>query len=491
MSIAKKALVGAIWASGANYISQGVGLYSTALLGRLILIYQFGVFDTANSLVQFIFILSAFSFNITIAQSHEERPHLYSTAFVLNIGLSIASLLLTGVAVFGYSYFRTLTVTEVTVIFSLLIANVLNLFGQHFDAILQRNLEFKKISMISFVMNLINPLAAVSLALLGAGVWSLVAGQLAAAVVFLAGGWWFAGWRVSLAFSRETARWFLVQGSKFLGSRSLEVVYAELGSIVIKSMNSYEQVGIYGRASKIAQYPARIVSPAIINVALPVYAKMKVEMPRLSDAFGLVNFFLIRILLPFGLIFLLAPETFMTGLLGESWAPSAPVLRILAVFAVLFPIVENIRVLFYSLGRPEEVAKVRLLQIVVYIPLLVVLVKVMGITGAAVALVASIVVTYGFFLIRLRSVLDYPAIRTIGIPVLVAFVTFGVYSVLPLPVTSSRILSLLFSSVVIFVIFAICEALLEGRLILHHVRFLKSTLTQPTSEELEARTHEK
>jgi O-antigen/teichoic acid export membrane protein len=491
MSIAKKALIGAIWASGANYLSQAVGFFSQAVLGRLILIYQFGVFDTANSLVQFIFILSAFSFNITIIQTNEDRPHLYSTAFVLNIALSVASLVLTALTVFGYSFLRAMDPTEVAVIFVLSLANILNLFGQHFDAILQRRLEFKKISAISFMMNLINPVAAVAFAFLGAGVWSIVAGQIAAGAVFLAGSWWFADWKVSLHFSRETARWFLVQGSKFLSSRTLEVVYDQLDRLVIKSMNSADQVGIYGRANNIARYPTKIVSPAITNVALPVYAKMKGNNAQLSEAFGLVNFFLIRILLPGGLLFALAPEAFMTALLGESWAPAAPVLRILALYAVLFPIVENLRVLFYSLGKPEEVAKVRVVQIVVYIPLLFFLVKVMGIAGAAVALVASIIVTYGVFLIRLRGVISYSVLKTIGTPVVVAAITYVLYVILPIPASSSRILSLLFSSAAIFLIFGACEALLEGRIIRHHLRFLKSTLTQPTSEELESQGNEK
>ncbi|MBL0173775.1 MAG: oligosaccharide flippase family protein [Ignavibacteria bacterium] len=95
MSIAKKALTGVIWTSGVNYITQGVE-FSTVLLGRLLLEQQFGLFDVGKSIIEFIFILSAFSFNMSIAQCHEERPHLYSTAFVLNIALCAAILVITG-----------------------------------------------------------------------------------------------------------------------------------------------------------------------------------------------------------------------------------------------------------------------------------------------------------------------------------------------------------------------------------------------------------
>ena len=491
MSIAKKAIVGALWASGANYISQGVGFFSQAILGRLLLTQQFGLFDTANSIIEFIFILSAFSFNISIIQSQKDRPLLYSTAFALNIALSVVCLLLTACTVLGYSFFRTLSQAEIAVMFSLSVAKIINLFGQHFDAILQRNLEFKKISIISFFMNLANPATAVLLAIAGAGVWSIVAGQVVAGAVFLGGSWWFANWTLSIAYSRDTARWFLSQGWKFLWSRSLEVVSTELDRIVIKSMNSYEQVGIYSRANNIARYPTRIVSPAITNVALPVYAKLNADAAQLSEAYGLVNFFLVRILLPFGLVFLLVPEVFMTALLGESWGPSGPVLRILALYAVLFPVIENIRVLFYSIGKPEAVAKVRVVQIAVYVPLLVILVQHFGILGAAWAVLISIVVTYAAFLIWLRKEIDFSMLKTVGVPLLITAGTYAVFRLLPLPHIESRILSFLFSSVLIFLIFAASEALLEGRFILQRVRFLKSTLLQPTSEELQAASREK
>jgi len=209
VTIAKRALMGVLWSSGSNYISQAVGMLSQAVLGRLILEQEYGLFATANSMIQFVFIISAFSFNIAMIQSAEDKDRLYPTAFVLSILLSAVSIVMTLIAAAGYSFFRALTQTEFAVILSLALVNILNLFGQHFDAILQRNFEFKKISAISLAMNLLNPLVAVALAFAGAGVWSIVAGQLSAGIVFLLGSYLFAGWKVSLNFSRDPAVWFL------------------------------------------------------------------------------------------------------------------------------------------------------------------------------------------------------------------------------------------------------------------------------------------
>jgi O-antigen/teichoic acid export membrane protein len=476
VSIARKALVGAIWASGANYLSQGVGFIALAILGRLLLEADFGLFATANSIVQFIFILSAFSFNLSIIQCNEQRNALYSTALIMITGLSLASLFLTAASVFVYSQFRVLTEIEIAVILSLACANILNLFGQLFDAILQRNLEFKKTSAISFVMNLTNPAVAITLAFLGAGIWSMVAGQVAASVIFILGGYLYAGWRPTVDFDKTTARWFLVMGWKFMGSRALEVVYTELDRLVVKSMNSYAQVGLYDRAAMAARYPARVVTPAIINVALPVYSRLKGDAQQLSDAYTLVNYFLVRTLLPFGLIFLLIPDAFMVAVLGGKWIHAAPVLKILAVYAVLHPMVENFRVLFYSLGRPEVVAKVRVLQIIVYIPTLIGFVAWIGIEGAAWSLLVSIIATYIAFGVVARNSVRYPLVKTITVPAIVAVLTVAVFFLIPLPEFQSPIVALLIKSVIITAIFVFFEILFEGRTLLRHLSYFRGLL---------------
>jgi O-antigen/teichoic acid export membrane protein len=483
MSLARKAIIGAMWTSGSNYFSQGVGFLSQAVLGRLLLEQDYGLFATANSIIQFIFILSAFSFNLSITQCHEQKDKLYGTAFILYIIISIASLLLTAVAVACYSFFRVLSILEISVIVSLAIANIFNLFGQLFDAILQRNLEFKKVSVISFIMNVANPSVAILLAFSGAGVWSMVAGQIIAGFIFMGGGYLYAGWRIKFEYSRETITWYLHLGWRFLGSRALEVVYSELDRLVIKSMNNYNQVGIYDRANLAARYPARVVTPAIISVAFPVYSKVKNEKNRLSDAYGLVNYFLVRVMLPFGLIFFLIPDQFMVAVFGTRWLPSAEVLRILALYAVLHPVVENVRVLFYSLGKPEEVAKVRFLQILVYIPLLWFFVWKQGITGAAYAILISIVITYALFVLRMLKYVDFSFLKTVIYPFVFTAFTIGCWHVIPLPVIENKIIGMIVFSIIIFTIFLLWTVIFEHRELFRRIRYLRATLVETTTSE--------
>lgn len=481
MTVARKAIIGALWTSGANYSSQAIGFVAQAILGRLLLEEEYGLFATANSIIQFIFILSAFSFNMALIQTQEIKEKMYETALTLNVGLSVLSLILTAASVLGYSFFRALSALEVAVIFSLSIANIFNLFGQLFDAILQRNLEFKKTSGIAFAMNLANPLVAVALAFSGAGVWSVIGGQLVAGIVFLGGSYLYSGWKIQFGLSHETARWFFELGWKFLGSRSLEVVYTELDRLIIKSMNSYEQVGIYDRAMLAARYPARVVTPSIINVALPVYSKVQNDANKLSDGYSLVNFFLIRSLLPFGLVFFLIPESFMVGIFGERWISSAGVLKALAAYSVVHPIVENLRVLFYSLGKPEIVAQVRAVQVIIYVPLLALAVMNFGIMGAAWAVVATTVLTYVLFLFRASRHIEYRIWRTFLVPVVFAVLAGLIFSVLPQVDFGIPLLDLGTSAVVIAGLFLLFELIFERKEIIVRLKYFRSSLSRQES----------
>ena len=198
MSLGKKALVGSIWSTSVNYLGQGIGFLSQAILGRCLLESDFGIFATVNSFIQFIFMLSAFSFNMSMIQAQEEHEELVPTALILTMALSAVSLLIAGISIGVFSFYRNITTSEMWVFWVLAFVNIANLFGQLFDAVLQRGLEFKKIAFVTIGTGLVNPVVAVVLALQGYGVWSLVYGQVSAAVFFLGGNFLISRWKIRL-----------------------------------------------------------------------------------------------------------------------------------------------------------------------------------------------------------------------------------------------------------------------------------------------------
>ena len=131
-------------------------------------------------------------------------------------------------------------------------------------------------------------------------------------------------------------------GWKLIFSRGMEVIFVRYGTLVTEFMLGTNLQGSYGRALKYWEMAPQTVAPAVVTVALPTYSKVQDDRQRLSQAFSIVLFFLTRALMPFVLVFAILPESFIR-ILGEQWLDAVPVLRILAVGALLSPMFENMK----------------------------------------------------------------------------------------------------------------------------------------------------
>jgi O-antigen/teichoic acid export membrane protein len=89
MSLARKAIVGALWTSGANYFAMAVGFAFGILRDRVLMPDENGIYMFGLAAVDLVFILAGVSLNISVIQSGDEDAHLYSTAFLLTIALSV------------------------------------------------------------------------------------------------------------------------------------------------------------------------------------------------------------------------------------------------------------------------------------------------------------------------------------------------------------------------------------------------------------------
>ena len=101
------------------------------------------------------------------------------------------------------------------------------------------------------------------------------------------------------------------------------------------------------------------MAPAVVTVALPTYSKVQNDNERLSRAFSLVLYFLVRVLMPFVLVFGILPGSFIR-IIGDQWNDAIPVLQILAAGALLSPMFENMKQLLYAKGKPEAIVRVRI-----------------------------------------------------------------------------------------------------------------------------------
>lgn len=198
------------------------------------------------------------------------------------------------------------------------------------EAILRRRLEFKKLTIRTWTSVLAGGVAGIGGALLGWGVWALVAQQLVMSVTTVVVLWSVTSWHPRLRFNTEAARdlWsYAVRSSVsslglFLGGRVDVILAGALFGPVL--------VGLYRLAQRLTQMVVDVTARSMQAVALPGLSGLQDDHRAFAQQLLRMQRILAALTFPtLGVIAGIAPlaET----LLGPEWDGTTVAIRILAV----------------------------------------------------------------------------------------------------------------------------------------------------------------
>jgi PST family polysaccharide transporter len=120
-----------------------------------------------------------------------------------------------------------------------------------------------------------------------------------------------------------------------------------------------------------------------------LYARLQDDPRRLARAQELVSYGLARVSLAGALALATFPEPTLRLLLGEGFVEAAPVLRWLAIYAGVLPLAENLKVLLLARGRAAAHAWIRVAQLAVLGPGILLAVRADSAPGVAAVLSAA------------------------------------------------------------------------------------------------------
>ncbi len=181
-------------------------------------------------------------------------------------------------------------------------------------------------------------------------------------------------------------------------------------------------LGYYSRAYTFATYPRRVLAYPVHSVTSGTMAELKDDRSALSRTFFRTNALLVRSgFFAAGLLFLIAPE-FVALLLGEKWLPMITPFRLLLIYALLDPVRATVSGLFVAVGRPEQLAWSRAVQLTVLIAGLIVLGRSWGVNGVAVAVDLMVVVGLVISLAQAKAHADFSVTRLFAAPTLAVMV---------------------------------------------------------------------
>jgi PST family polysaccharide transporter len=221
------------------------------------------------------------------------------------------------------------------------------------QAILRRQLAFKKLAVRSFVAIVTGGVVGLVSAFLGFGVWSLVAQILVNGLVGVVVFWSVSHWRPGFHFSKKHFLDLFSFGFNIIGINLLNFLNRHVDDLLIGYFLGPTMLGFYTIAYRLLVVMTDLLTSAANAVAFPTFSRLQNEPERMRRAFyqaihytGLISF------PAFIGVAVVAPELIVT-LFGPQWTLSIPVLQILAFIGILHSIFYFHNSVVIALGKPS------------------------------------------------------------------------------------------------------------------------------------------
>jgi len=316
-----RTLAGLAWTGGGKAVYAVLRLLVLFLLARLLSPADFGVVGAAGVVIGFSSILS----ELGVAPAIVQRPVLElrheQAAFSASVGLG----LILGAVLW-------LLAPEIATGFRIpAVQPVLRTFAWTFPlgglsvvggAMMQRELRFKwlaTVEIVSFVVGY--GVVGVTLALLRAGVWALVAAEMSKVGLYTIILVLARPQRFTLRPDRRALADLMYYGSGFTISKIANYLALQLDNVIVGRWLGAAALGFYGRAYELMAAAPALVGEPVDKVLFPAMAARQGDLRALAAAYrrGVATMALVT--LPLSAVLLaLAPEA-IPALLGPQWTP--------------------------------------------------------------------------------------------------------------------------------------------------------------------------
>jgi O-antigen/teichoic acid export membrane protein len=311
----------------------------------------------------------------------DEAKH---TAFTLQLirGFVLAAAAL-AIAPLAARYYEQSQLRDL--IFTLAAVFAMNGFYNINTVLLQKNLDFRRLTSLELSVAVVSTAATVALAYWLRSVWALVLGQVLLAVMRVALSYAIVPGRIVLRFDRGIARELLSYGRYITGITVVLFITTEVDNMVIGKVLGFEWLGYYAMAFTLANLPATHIAKIASNVLFPAYSTLQKDPERIRIAYVTVLRAVGGIAIPAAVgLATLAPE--IVGIVyGPKWLPAVTSLRILALFGAARAIGMLGGYLYNALGKPRISFYLSAVKLAVILVLIYPATIRYGVVGAALA----------------------------------------------------------------------------------------------------------
>ncbi len=390
----EKAIRGIPWTFLTLAGSRLVQIGAMVVLARLLVPSDFGLVAIALTISIFLGLVASLGLGgvFVVEQDLDDRAKgTYLTLFLaMGAGFAVA---MAATAPALASIFDDPRLDDVILAMSVMVffSGGLNWF---YEALMQRELEFRKRFVAQMVQAVTYSATGIVLAALGAGVWSLVTGQIVGAAAYAAALLTLAPYRVRPAFDRVAAARGIQEGRGFLVQTVTGFAAQNVDIVIVGRVLGAARLGFYSMAVRLSELPNWIIAESVAKVTFPGFARMRHRGEEVTPAFLSALKLVAFATCPLGIVLSGAAEPVVLVVFGERWAGMIGPLAVLGLWGAVKPIRNTIAWLLNSVGHQAVLGRLSLVMLVVLVPLVHVAASRGGITEVAwVVLAESVAAT--------------------------------------------------------------------------------------------------
>jgi PST family polysaccharide transporter len=368
-TLAKKTLLAASWNYASFILGKAMVLITMAVLARILSPMDFGIVGIATLAIIYFSILQELCLNHALIQKREELANTADTVFTINLTV--------GVILTGFTYFMAPLVAgffhepRVTPLLQVLAFSfLLEPLGSAHLARLQRDLNFRRKLIPDLGRATVKALTGIGAALAGMEAWSLIIAQLAGITSGVILSWIVMPWRPRLRIDTKLARGLFSFSIPLVFVNVFNIVAVNADYTVVGHLLGSQALGIYLMAYRIPELTIISLWMVLASVTFPAFSSIQDQPEKLKRGFLTTIRYVQALTMPLSLGMVLAAEPLVMIMLGPKWEAVIPLLRLLAVYAMIGSIGTNAGDVYKAIGKPSILWKIGCINIPILITLL-------------------------------------------------------------------------------------------------------------------------
>lgn len=337
MSLTKRTFWGAVWSAFELLLRRGITVIVTLLLAYFIapdeyaLLAMMAIFITLGSSL-----MDAGISQAIVRLKNTTDQHL-NTAFFSNIGFGLlAYALLWCLSPTIASFYDQPSLVVLIRVAALTI--VFNALHTTHSALLTRQLQFKTQLKASVPAAICSAIVAITLALLGFGIWAVIAQTITAAIVQGILIWHFCRWRPSLNVCPAAFSALFGFGNKMFASSVLDIVFNNLYVIVIAKQFTVAVTGMYFFAANIKMLITQQLIDSLQKATYPALSSKQDDDKTLKKNYQILIRVTTFLFFPMMLVIALSAPALFSVFLPDNWAHAAHYLQLMCLATLLYPL---------------------------------------------------------------------------------------------------------------------------------------------------------